>query len=217
MDYSQLSNDADHPAGSSPWQSSPHPTNRTGYAFNTGNSQASSPVATSTQNGGQSGRTSHEYASEGDTLVQDDGEYTESEGPTENRGSPDLSTRLQSPPLTEQGFDDSHYHQPYQVSQQRQPSYQQQQKPSIQARHPSSNRPRQNVPQYKLQAKITGLERTGRKDPILRFDVHVGLIALTMAIKAYSYNPRQTCLSSGLHSFGTSDGHTRSFRNLLII
>jgi hypothetical protein len=24
-----------------------------------------------------------------------------------------------------------------------------------------------------LQAKITGLERTGRKDPILRFDVHV--------------------------------------------
>ncbi|RYP89428.1 hypothetical protein DL770_004398 [Monosporascus sp. CRB-9-2] len=28
-------------------------------------------------------------------------------------------------------------------------------------------------PQYKLQAKITGLERTGRKDPILRFDVHV--------------------------------------------
>jgi hypothetical protein len=29
------------------------------------------------------------------------------------------------------------------------------------------------APQYKLQAKITGLERTGRKDPILRFDVHV--------------------------------------------
>lgn len=28
-------------------------------------------------------------------------------------------------------------------------------------------------PQYKLQAKITGLERTGKKDPILRFDVHV--------------------------------------------
>ncbi|RYP10252.1 hypothetical protein DL764_000744 [Monosporascus ibericus] len=28
-------------------------------------------------------------------------------------------------------------------------------------------------PQYKLQAKITGLERTGRKDPILRFDVHL--------------------------------------------
>lgn len=31
-------------------------------------------------------------------------------------------------------------------------------------------------PQYKLQAKITGLERTGRKDPILRFDVHVRIM-----------------------------------------
>ncbi|RYO92898.1 hypothetical protein DL762_001389 [Monosporascus cannonballus] len=30
-------------------------------------------------------------------------------------------------------------------------------------------------PQYKLQAKITGLERTGRKDPILRFDVHTNI------------------------------------------
>lgn len=28
-------------------------------------------------------------------------------------------------------------------------------------------------PQFRLQAKITGLERTGKKDPILRFDVHV--------------------------------------------
>ncbi|EFX05781.1 vacuolar protein sorting-associated protein vps17 [Grosmannia clavigera kw1407] len=28
-------------------------------------------------------------------------------------------------------------------------------------------------PKYKLQAKITALERTGRKDPILRFDVHI--------------------------------------------
>ncbi|KAF3940020.1 hypothetical protein ABW19_dt0205367 [Dactylella cylindrospora] len=28
---------------------------------------------------------------------------------------------------------------------------------------------------YKLRAKITGLERTGRKDPILRFDVHTNL------------------------------------------
>ena len=28
-------------------------------------------------------------------------------------------------------------------------------------------------PQYRLQAKITGLERTGKKDPILRLDIHV--------------------------------------------
>ncbi|KAI0111865.1 vacuolar protein sorting-associated protein Vps17 [Daldinia grandis] len=34
---------------------------------------------------------------------------------------------------------------------------------------------RSRGPQYKLQAKITGLERTGRKDPILRFDVHTNI------------------------------------------
>jgi len=34
---------------------------------------------------------------------------------------------------------------------------------------------RSNQLQYKLQAKITGLERTGRKDPIMRFDVHTNI------------------------------------------
>ena len=33
------------------------------------------------------------------------------------------------------------------------------------------------VPQYRLQCKITALERTGRKDPILKFDVHVRLLS----------------------------------------
>ncbi len=36
------------------------------------------------------------------------------------------------------------------------------------------------VPQYKLQAKITALERSGRKDPIFRFDVYVWRLASTM-------------------------------------
>ncbi|KAF1990931.1 vacuolar protein sorting-associated protein Vps17 [Aulographum hederae CBS 113979] len=31
------------------------------------------------------------------------------------------------------------------------------------------------APQYKLQAKVTGLERTGRKDPIIKFDVYTNL------------------------------------------
>ncbi|KAJ5381740.1 uncharacterized protein N7496_004168 [Penicillium cataractarum] len=31
------------------------------------------------------------------------------------------------------------------------------------------------APIYKIQAKITGLERTGKKDPILRFDVHTNI------------------------------------------
>lgn len=41
------------------------------------------------------------------------------------------------------------------------------------ARSSQQQQQRVSIPQYKLQAKITGLERTGRKDLILRFDVHV--------------------------------------------
>ena len=40
----------------------------------------------------------------------------------------------------------------------------------------------QRSPQYKLQAKVTGLERTGRKDSILRFDVYVSLCSLQCKI-----------------------------------
>ncbi|KAK7713646.1 Vacuolar protein sorting-associated protein 17 [Botryosphaeria dothidea] len=42
-------------------------------------------------------------------------------------------------------------------------------------RYHGSQRQRQNVPHYKLHAKVTALERTGRKDPILRFDVYTNL------------------------------------------
>jgi hypothetical protein len=58
-------------------------------------------------------------------------------------------------------------HHGQQGQQQPQPQHQQHQQQQ-QARRPQ--------PQYKLQAKITGLERTGRKDPILRFDVHVRIL-----------------------------------------
>lgn len=47
-----------------------------------------------------------------------------------------------------------------------------QQRPGA-ARYHSAARQQRPVPQYKLQAKVTALERTGRKDPVLRFDVYV--------------------------------------------
>ncbi|KAK4225090.1 putative vacuolar protein sorting-associated protein 17 [Podospora fimiseda] len=56
------------------------------------------------------------------------------------------------------GEDQQQSHQPQSRQQQRQPR-------------------RPQAPQFRLQAKITGLERTGRKDPILRFDVHTNLPA----------------------------------------
>ncbi|KAL6881383.1 vacuolar protein sorting-associated protein Vps17 [Trichoderma novae-zelandiae] len=45
--------------------------------------------------------------------------------------------------------------------------------PSEEAQTQQPRKPPQ--PQFRLQAKITGLERTGKKDPILRFDVHTNL------------------------------------------
>lgn len=65
------------------------------------------------------------------------------------------------------------------------PDQQQQRGPGEENRRPASARyhnvpqqqqqpqQRQHMPQYKLQAKITGLERPAKKDPILKFDVHV--------------------------------------------
>ncbi|KAI0489909.1 hypothetical protein F4859DRAFT_462862 [Xylaria cf. heliscus] len=47
--------------------------------------------------------------------------------------------------------------------------------PGIQQGQQSQQARRPPGPQYKLQAKITGLERTGKKDPILRFDVHTNI------------------------------------------
>lgn len=59
--------------------------------------------------------------------------------------------------------------QPQQPAGQSQPSAQQ--RPGAARYH--SARQQRPVPQYKLQAKVTALERTGRKDPVLRFDVYV--------------------------------------------
>ncbi|MCJ1433564.1 Vacuolar protein sorting-associated protein 17 [Xylographa pallens] len=180
MDYSQLPNDPDHPPGTSPWQTSPRQSRGESFVNSVSGSEPPSPIATNSSYRSGAPTPSQEGSDQG-TLVAESREYLgaedpePSEAPTENGSSPDLSTRLQSPPLTEGEF--SSQQQQYlqqQQQQQRQHSYQQQQRPS---RYQSGNRPtqRQNVPQAKLQAKITGLERTGRKDPILRFDVHTNL------------------------------------------
>ena len=178
MDYSQLPNDPDHPAGSSPWNSSPQHSNRPSYVPSAIGSEPSSPITTHTSYQGTRSRPGQGGESYDGTLVPENGAYArtedseQSQAATENGSSPDLSTRLQSPPLTEGDFAGQQRQYLQQQQQQRQHSYQQQQRPN---RYQGGNRAvqRQNAPQYKLQAKITGLERTGRKDSILRFDVYV--------------------------------------------
>ena len=76
---------------------------------------------------------------------------------------------------------------------------------------------RQPAPQYKLQAKITGLERTGKKDAILRFDVYV-----RSTPKVNAYDGKLTCYrpifpSSALLSFATFAALTLSSRSSSLI
>lgn len=60
-----------------------------------------------------------------------------------------------------------------------------------QQQHQGSRSPQQqqHMPHYKLSAKITGLERTGKKDPIFRFDVYVcqtySLLSVSLLRKHY--------------------------------
>ena len=172
MDYSSLPNDPDHPVGSSPWQSSPQPTSRPSFTGSETGSTPSSPLArhapysTDTSQGIEGG------SSDQDNL--DEQNVAETRQPSSSKAARINGNRqvshddMQSPPLT---------HQPPQPQPQhyaREPQSQQQ-KTGPNRYHGGANRSatRQNLPQYKLQAKITSLERTGRKDPVLRFDVHV--------------------------------------------
>lgn len=174
MDYSSLPNDPDHPAGTSPWSSSPQPNNnRSTFQSSTSADVPSSQLATSSPytpepSSGPGEQYSSDQAAGGGRY---DRPESSGEGsvPEENGNSPDLSARLQSPQIGEPGFMEQHQYQ------QQQQHYSQQRADGPQ-RYQTGARAgqRQSVPQYKLQAKVTALERTGRKDPILRFDVHVG-------------------------------------------
>lgn len=66
------------------------------------------------------------------------------------------------------------------------------------------------APQPRLQAKITGLERTGKKDPIFRFDVHVGLRPPPIHREPVPDARRRTSPASARHSTATSAASTPS-------
>ncbi|KAI9731765.1 MAG: Vacuolar protein sorting-associated protein 17 [Cirrosporium novae-zelandiae] len=178
MDYSALPNDPDHPAGTSPWSTSPQRPTFSPSDVPTSPlppQQPQSPYGPDlTDEPGQI------FASTQDTLISRAGTYPPRTGGSESTqtsedspSSPDLSARLQSPRFGEPDFP-SHT---TRTSQYAQFPQQQQRRSEAPGRYHNVNKQqlRQNIPQYKLQAKITGLERTGRKDPILRFDVHTNL------------------------------------------
>ena len=169
MDYSSLPNDPDHPIGSSPWQSSPQPTSKA-FPASEASSAPSSPLAKhSLQTTDSPPAGDQEHSDENNrvnTSADEEGQIPGEESiaqPTTNGHAKTISGNAEQPPQAQQ----------QQRQQSRQPQQQQRTIPNRYHGGAARQPQRQNLPQYKLQAKITSLERTGRKDPVLKFDVHV--------------------------------------------
>ena len=167
MDYSTLPNDPDHPPGTSPWQSSP----QVGATPSPPTTKRSSYINTSDGH-------PEDYRIDQDNSIEERYDQDQVQGNQNNQ--PEHGAALESGPRYPSDDQIVHQtrHQVYQQAPQQQgqqQGQQQQQRSGGPNRYRGTSRPtqRQNLPQYKLQAKITALERTGRKDPVLRFDVHV--------------------------------------------
>ncbi|KAF2220172.1 vacuolar sorting-associated protein [Elsinoe ampelina] len=155
MDYSSLPHDPEHPEGSSPWAVSPKQSRDFGSRPDlSGSANPQSPFG---PNSAEASNYS-ERPSTSDSTAAIRSENGDGPQSPYIRDSPE-----QSQNISQQG---------------QQQQYQQQggdqQRPQQAARyHP--RQPQKPQPQYKLQCKITALERTGKKDPILRFDAYTNL------------------------------------------
>ncbi|KAJ4318860.1 Vacuolar protein sorting-associated protein 17 [Neodidymelliopsis sp. IMI 364377] len=154
MDYSN--NDAEYPGGSSPWASSPQ-HNRTSFGQPPTGDIPSSPLPPQASPYGQD---SEQYGYMDDQAQQN----------RPGTASTDNADHAPAPQQQQQ--------QPSQDAPQlpQHPNAQQQAPtPGQQPQRYHGIRPQRQQQHYKLQAKVTGLERNGKKDPIIRFDVYTNL------------------------------------------
>lgn len=166
MNYTADTHEAEHLAGPSPWGSSSPKADRTSFPPSS-QDVPPSPVPASRQShypDQQGSPNAARYSDVPDRSYQQPASAVPTD---EDRGSLDSSQQPQSMlPGNSEGSQQPQY-QPAQHGAQ-------QQRPGAD-RYPAARQQR-TVPQYKLQAKITALERSGRKDPVLRFDVYVRLL-----------------------------------------
>ncbi|KAK4997755.1 Vacuolar protein sorting-associated protein 17 [Elasticomyces elasticus] len=150
MDYSSLPQDNDHPAGTSPWASSPQ--------------QSRQDLTSDVPSNPLPSQASHSYPYQ----------HPEDEQDSSDAARPSTAGSSAAPPPANGDDSGSQYQhrdaqREYQYQQQRQqqpPSGQENQRHEPQRYHGNRPSQRQHLQQYKLQAKITGLERPGRKDLI---------------------------------------------------
>lgn len=157
MDYSAVSSDSDALHGASPWGSS---SPRADRSFPSPSDPPDSPAPIR----------GHSYSQSQDSVPESPyPPATPSEVSDSNLADSGVSQQTPYPSDSpQQGHPGQQDSQAPAVGQQQQ---QYQQRPGAARYH--STKQQRPVAQYKLQAKVTALERTGRKDPVIRFDVHV--------------------------------------------
>lgn len=164
MDYSQTIHDADDPAGASPWGNSPQASpSRSAAPFDPIMTGDPPPFRYQTSNVLSQEHPIHEPEgfARPSTATTTSGTEEGTEGSKDSEPfMAETGVKPQAAPLGHQAPTDAQEQQP--------------RGPGVQPGQEQSP-PKPTQPQLKLQAKITGLERTGKKDPILRFDVHTNI------------------------------------------
>lgn len=175
MDYSALHADenGEQHLGSSPWGSSPA-TSPPPIISNFGSLSNDAPLSPIPYNAPP--HTRSDYGSDHQNTTGDGSTHTGSSDPNtssehgDNDRRPDTADSLPDQPDQRDQQQHSVGSPPPHVQNQQQDSQK-----YLSGLRAGANQKQQPLQQYKLQAKITGLERTGRKDPILRFDVYTNL------------------------------------------
>lgn len=163
MDYSSTINESEDAVGASPWGNSPTSSprnNRTGFGTIAADSPpfGFNPVPSNGLNQDPTAPEGFQRPGTATTASVTDGE-TDASTTLDQTSQPQSTAAASSQyePLPEAAISEGAGQSAGQDERLQK---------NDQARRPAQ-------PQFRLQAKITGLERTGKKDPILRFDVHV--------------------------------------------
>ncbi|OQU97258.1 hypothetical protein CLAIMM_03214 [Cladophialophora immunda] len=169
MDYSAAASEADALHGASPWGSSSPRASR-GFAQATpGSPESPQPIRGHSYNQSQDSIPDSPYLPPPNqsnvAASREAGISGDPVAAAQNQHPEEASAQPQAAAAHSQDVQASSAAQQY--------AGQPQQRPGAARYHNArQNRP---VPQYKLQAKVTALERTGRKDPVIRFDVYTNL------------------------------------------
>ncbi|KAM3519301.1 hypothetical protein NHJ13051_007592 [Beauveria bassiana] len=176
MDYSASIHETDDPVGASPWGNSPtsspkrnlppfaslpQETSSSSFPFSSQDSNGLGSPALGADGFQRPGTATTASETEGETDHETLQGHEESEVRQEiDQPAPPVQHHHHQPPQQHTGF-----------------APQGREAEAIQGPvHPTEGHTSKPVqPQYRLQAKITGLERTGKKDPLLRFDVYTNL------------------------------------------